>query len=264
MLEARVQIDTKSLEQDLDDVQRKQLPFATSLAINRTAQRVKAAEEAEVKRVFDRPTSRTTRGLFMQSGSKAKPEARVFLKDNQAGSGTPAAKFLLPQIEAGGRDQKRFEVALKAVGILKAGWYVVPGDHAEIDAYGNIKASQIRHILSYFRAAEMVAGSTQNMTPDKTAKLRKGSKKRRGFEYVVAQPAYQRTMGADRTSHLLPGIYRKTFFGFGTALQPVFIFVRSVRYRQRLDFHGVAERVIAKHIQSEFASAMAAALRTAR
>ena len=30
MLEARVQIDTKSLEQDLDDVQRKQLPFATS------------------------------------------------------------------------------------------------------------------------------------------------------------------------------------------------------------------------------------------
>ena len=138
MLEARVQIDTKSLEQDLDDVQRKQLPFATSLAINRTAQRVKAAEEAEVKRVFDRPTSRTTRGLFMQSGSKAKPEARVFLKDNQAGSGTPAAKFLLPQIEAGGRDQKRFEVALKAVGILKAGWYVVPGDHAEIDAYGNI------------------------------------------------------------------------------------------------------------------------------
>ena len=31
MLEARVQIDTKSLEQDLDDVQRKQLPFATLL-----------------------------------------------------------------------------------------------------------------------------------------------------------------------------------------------------------------------------------------
>lgn len=264
MIDARVQIDTKSLEQDLDDVQRKQLPFATSLAINRTAQRVKAAEEAEVKRVFDRPTSRTTRGLFMQSGSKAKPEARVFLKDNQAGSGTPAAKFLLPQIEAGGRDQKRFEVALKAVGILKAGWYVVPGAGAEIDAYGNIKASQIRHILSYFRAAEMVAGSTQNMTPEKIAKLKNGTKRRRGFEYVVAQPAYQRTIGADRTGHLAPGIYRKTFFGFGAALQPVFIFVRSVRYRQRLDFHGVAERVIAKHIRSEFAEAMAAALRTAR
>ena len=89
MLEARVQIDTKSLEQDLDDVQRKAVAVRNPLAINRTAQRVKAAEEAEVKRVFDRPTSRTTRGLFMQSGSKAKPEARVFLRTTRPAAERP-------------------------------------------------------------------------------------------------------------------------------------------------------------------------------
>ena len=100
--------------------------------------------------MFDRPTSHHARAVHAVR-EQGKARGQGIPQDNQAGSGTPAAKFLLPQIEAGGRDQKRFEVALKAVGILKAGWYVVPGDHAEIDAYGNIKASQIRHILSYFR-----------------------------------------------------------------------------------------------------------------
>jgi len=58
-----------------------QIPFATSLAINRTAQKVKVAQEKEIKDVFDRPTPFTQNSLFIKTSNKVNLTASVKLKD---------------------------------------------------------------------------------------------------------------------------------------------------------------------------------------
>ena len=69
------------LKRTLSDIERRQLPFATSLALTRTALMVKAAEVEEMKRVFDAPTRFTLNSLFVRPAKKSRLEAVVWVKD---------------------------------------------------------------------------------------------------------------------------------------------------------------------------------------
>jgi len=79
-----ISVDIRRAERIMTEIGRKQLPFATALALNDTAQDVKVAAEAEVERAFDRPTPFTKRGLFVQRASKSRLTARVAFKDIQS------------------------------------------------------------------------------------------------------------------------------------------------------------------------------------
>lgn len=268
--------DLDATIRELDELQRKQVPFATSLAINWTAQRVKDAERAEMARVFDRPSPWTLNSVFMKAGTKTKPEARVWLKDETAVStGTPSSKYLLPQIEGGDRALKGFERMLQRVLAIPAGWRSVPGEKADLDAFGNISRGQLVKILAYFRTFG-TAGFTANTTSEGAEKLRKGTRTRRGESYFAALPGKGRAVNFigmqgrsawkkdGRMQNLQPGIYRKTFFGFGASIEPIIIFVPAVSYRKRFDFHDVARRVVEVELPRQFNAALAKALATAR
>ncbi|UWQ77618.1 hypothetical protein K3725_09810 [Leisingera sp. S132] len=71
-------------ERLLSDLARKQLPYATSLALNETAQEVREAEEREIENVFDRPTRFTKRGLFLRRATKIRLTATVGVKRVQS------------------------------------------------------------------------------------------------------------------------------------------------------------------------------------
>lgn len=218
----------------------KQLRFATALAITRTAVKVKEAERAELVRAIDRPTPWTLNSIYLRKATPAKLEARVWLKDDLAGSGTPATKYLLPQVEGGARSTKRFERALQAAGALPNGWQVVPGSGALRDAYGNPSRGQIIQILSQLRIT-LVAGHTRNMSFDSAKAIR--AQRRAGGRYFVVP--------VGRTSSISPGIYIRDFIGRN--ITPVYHFKSGARrYAPRLRWYQVGDATVARHLKPEW------------
>lgn len=228
-----------------------QLPFATALALTRTAEVVKLEERAEMRRVFDRPTSYTLNSLFLKPATKSKPEAWVWVKD-ESFKGTPATKYLLPQVKGGGRNVKRFERLMQARGYLGANEYVVPGQGATLDAYGNLSRGQLQRILAQLQA---YFDPLQRETP--TSRRRKSRRRSRGGRYFVGGLP-------GRGAHLPRGVWERIQTGFGSAVRPVLLFVRRPAYRPRFDFFGVAERVGNEQLPYQMRLAVDRALATAR
>jgi len=250
----------------LSNIERRHVPFATARALTRTAQEVKAAERQEMERKLDRPTPYTLNSLFVRPATKTDLNARVWIKD-EAGKGTPANRFVGPNVEGGGRNAKRFERALQATGLMPREWRAVPAEAAQIDRFGNMAASQIRMLLSYFQSAEMRAGYSGNMTARRKGAIAKGNVKRgtRGVVYFVSHGKGQRVGASSwkngRNQNLPAGIWQRTSFGsLGTAIKPVVLFVRTAQYQSRLDFYGVAQRVSAARFEDNFKASLDAAV----
>lgn len=228
-----------------------QAKFATAVALTRTAKDdVKPALRAEMVKVFDRPTAYTLNSLFVKGATKAALEAKVWLKDNPSGKGTPADRYLAPQIYGGGRRQKGMERALQAARLMQPNQFAVPAAGAQLDANGNVKRSQIVQILSQLR-------------------LQRGA----GFESRASNSAASRRAVARQgqtyfaipvtTRGLHPGVYLKKQFAIGSAVRPVFLFVSNVRYQKRLRFFEVGEvtarTAFPRHFEAEFSRAIASA-----
>lgn len=250
----RVSIKTNaaSVISSMSDMEHRQIPFASALALTRTAQEIHRREVHEMRDVFDRPTSWTLSALRVIPATKTKLQASVEFKDF-AGKGIPATKFLPPQVYGGGRNLKRFERALALVGVLPPNHMAVPGQAAKRDAWGNMDPGQIVQILSYFRAFPEV-GYRANITDKRRAQLAKGSKKRYGVVYFATKPG-------DR---LPPGVWMREIHGLGSRIRPILIFVTRAYYDAIFDFHYVAERTAEEVLPKEFGLALAEALRTAR
>jgi hypothetical protein len=249
--------------------------FAASMATALT----RTAVKADMPRVFDRPTPYTLRQLryvpatadrlaaavgFNVARINDERGALVGYRDLGPGE-TPAGKYLQFQVDGGQRAQKRFERALQLVRILPQGWVAVPGERAKIDQYGNQSVGELRQILSFFDAAELVAGSRQNMGPLGRAKRLKGTRKKAGFEYFVVRPGERRTFvrsagaraGMKGTHLAQPGIYRRTNFALGSRIEPVLIFVKRALYKPRFDFYNQAQRITNQTLPGEIDRAIA-------
>lgn len=254
------------VQQDIDQVVGRlaeqfprQVEIAQQRAVLGTARVVKDDVVKEMQRAFDRPTRwtlnafRVALGKERMQGGIMRPEAggeisaRVEVKD---GYWYRADNYLQTQIEGGARKRKAFENALQRVGVLPAGWFAVPGQSAKLDAHGNHSPGEIRQILSWFDAAELVAGSRQNMRDAGRDKRRKGTRKKYGFEYFAVQPNARR-------GGLRPGIYRRTFMGLGGRIEPIMIFVRSTAYGKRFKFNEVASQTVRREFKPRLERALA-------
>jgi len=263
----------EALGRSLTNLQQREIPFAVVKGLTRTAKDIQTAEVEEIKSVFDRPKPWTLRSVFVKPATKSDFTAAVWLKDdatyvNYAGkivggnvgkSGTPAAKYLLPQIYGGGRNLKRFEMVLQYANVLPPGMYCVPGGGADLDVYGNIKAGQIIQIISYFRGFRE-EGYRSNITNARKAKLKKPTAKRSGYEYFAIK-----TTNGRFGRNLKPGIYRRTNFNLsGSAIKPIVMFVRKPTYQPRFDFFGVADKVANQMMMRNVQAALDDALKNPR
>lgn len=111
-----------------------QVPFATSLALNRTAEFAKSALRVEISRVFDRPKPFVVNSIFIKRASKTNLTARVFHSDK-------VSPYLKAEIEGGVRQEKRFEVKF-GKDIL------VPTKNVKLDSYGGVSKAFIAKVLS--------------------------------------------------------------------------------------------------------------------
>lgn len=74
----------RAVERGLSDFAAKQVPFATSLALNATAEEIQKEESERLGKTLDRPTPFTRRAWAVWRSSKRNLSAKVFAKDAQA------------------------------------------------------------------------------------------------------------------------------------------------------------------------------------
>lgn len=249
-MELKIRIDTAGLKRRFGDIVENQIPFAAARALTQTAKQAQAAVRTTMLEVFEQPTPYTLNSTFVRPATKSRLVARVWLKDEAVKAIAPA-KYLLPQVEGGGRRMKRSEVALQNAGILPPGWYLVPGKSVRLDGWGNVPRGLMLQIISDLRASPEVGYRANRLTK---AQARERGKRFRESRFFVVPPG----------SKAQPGIYRKIDSAFGRGAQPVFIFTAQPQYQKRLNFYGVVERISRQHLEENFAASLADALRTAR
>ncbi|MGF7160139.1 hypothetical protein FHS85_001762 [Rhodoligotrophos appendicifer] len=237
-------VDPTATLADLAKIE-KNIRFGVARGLTQTAQQAQKDLVTSASSVFDRPTRATLNGFYIQPAMRDRLEAEVGIKDELAGfaKGTPASKFLAPQVFGGGRRQKRSERALSSIGLMGNKGFLVPGSGMKLNAHGNIPGSTMIRILSDLKAAETVAGYAMN----RTAASVKRNKNYRRERYFVPKAG----------SALTPGVYRRR----GRKIAPVLIFVAEVSYTPRFDFFGIVARSVGLHgsrlIQASIEQALA-------
>lgn len=223
-----VEINTSKLTRDLQLWQKQVVPLAIAKALTFTAKAVQRELQAEMGRVFDRPTRFTLNSTYIKAATPQTLEARVKIKD-EALKALPAIKWLSPQIYGGYRGPKRSEMLLRSRGILGADEFIVPGAAARLDAHGNMSRGQMQQILSR-------VGASRDALSDAYGRVRKAKGQAYSETYFYLREPHGRLRAR--------GIYRRVIFP-GTGLskvEPVLMFVKRPRYRRRFDFFRIAEQ----------------------
>jgi hypothetical protein len=220
--------------------ERDQVPFATASALTQTAKDMKGEHVTLLPLVFDRPTRFTINSLMVTPATKSKLSASVFFKeDNRQKYGK---HYLMPQVQGGARPHKRFEFWLIKRGVMMADEYAVPARGLRLDSFGNVSAGTIVQILS-----QLAAGPDATQWETKASKKRAGSKRAR---YFVPQ------LG----SNLARGIWRHN----GKKIEPVLMFVKSVRYGVRYRFFDISRDAAEVRMPLNFDVSMNRAIASAK
>lgn len=241
MIVLDVQHNIDRVVAELSDTMARQVPFATSVAINRTAQEVPAEMGREAGRVFDRPRPFTAGpgAMYVRRSTKTNLSAVVGYKDIQA-------RYLRWQVEGGARVQKGFERLLSGMGLLPAGYRTAPGQGIRVDGYGNIPRATLNQILAQLKSG---------------ASVYSGRGKRMSLEglFVILPGAT-----APQARHLSPGIWRRIERGSERAVSPIIHYISRAAYARLLDVEGVAQKVVSDRFDANFSAALQQALATAR
>jgi hypothetical protein len=206
---------------DVRGVPARVIPYAASTALTRVA-KIAATKDipAEMRQVFDRPVRWTLNSVRVVPSTKETLSARLFVKDDAPNNGTRPEDYLLPQVEGGGRKEKRFERAMRYAGLLPAGWRAVPGQAAPLDGYGNLKRGEIQRILTATRTA---FDPYQRKTNSKRSR-----RNAKNAPYFGVTPFTGTIVGGEKfvlkPSRITPGIYRRT----GAGIKPVLIFTKRL------------------------------------
>jgi hypothetical protein len=243
MIRINISADVAKLTRHLREIERKQIPFATAMALNATAKGAQSDVKARIPSIFDRPTRWTLNAVYVQKASKSRLEADIHLKDEPMG-GTAAGKYLLPQIVGGPRPQKPFERRLSAAGIGSTG-YFAPAYGADFDGNGNMNSGQLTKILSVMGALNDVAAKGLNS---------RNKGKRRNEQYFAVNPT-------NTGNGLRPGIYKRT--GAVTSI-PVLWFIPRPSYKAIFPFPQLGADAMQRRFPGEFRKALDKALATAR
>lgn len=230
-------------ERGLMDWQRRQIPFALAVALNRMRKDVIDADRDHKERVFDRPRPFTLNSTTASPATKQKLFVEFRVREFAA-KGTPAYKYLYAQIMGGYRRQKRSEKALVARGFMdNTNGYWVPGPGVKRDAYGNVSGPTIVRILADLQAS---TDGSQNRTAQSTKRNRNYRKER----YFVPP----------KGSKLAPGVWVRR----GKSIQPALLFVSAPKYDKRYEFFENGMKVARRRLMVHFAATFNMAIRTAR
>lgn len=226
----RLTVDIKGLDAATKELTEalsaRRIASVAAAALTRAAVAGRAAVQREMAKDFDRPTPYTLGSVRYTAATPQRLEAEVYISEQRGARDPSPAVVLKPQVEGGKRGFKGLELALRAAGALPAGWYVTPGAHARLDAYGNVSRGQITQVIAFVRRQAQFG-------PKDRRRLMKGVRQAGGKFFVI--PPGGPTQ---------PGVYLADVIGRNAL--PVFIFVNRATYRKRLDFDQVVQREAAR------------------
>jgi hypothetical protein len=229
----------EELKRRLNDMGRKQVPFAAAKAITKTAKSVEKGLQGDMASAFKSASPYTQRATFSTSATKSNLTATVGLKDQKPSGGTAPSVLLKEHFTGGLRGNKPYEKAIISMAGMPAGYRAIPAGGIKKDAYGNPNRKEIGEMLGALRSRIQVF---------------KGRGKKLALVGYFIVP-----VGAH--SHLVPGIYKRIARG---ALAAMFIFVKSASYRKVLDLPRTADQIVRAEFQPNFDAAFTEAMRTAR
>ena len=128
-----VKMETERAEKYLRKAAKKQLPFATAVALTKTAKHLAEVERRSLSKHLDRPTPFTKKAFAIKPARKqdfktGRIFSRLFIKDAQE-------KYLRFAIEGGTRRPKNRAI-------------VVPGQATRLNRYGNLSRNFIKNMLA--------------------------------------------------------------------------------------------------------------------
>lgn len=132
--------DLKSVLERMQGVEKKQMPFAMSLALNKTGEHVLGETERLMEREFKSPTRWTLNAFRLKRSSKHDLEAAVERKTSVA-----KRHYLETEAEGGIRPHTGIEGLIAGQVKEAQGFdYVVPARDARLNKHGNLPMSQVR------------------------------------------------------------------------------------------------------------------------
>jgi hypothetical protein len=213
------------------DVHKRHIPFATVYAMTLTARDVKTEEISVMRRRLDRPTPYALNALQVKPATKQSLVASVEFREF---GGTPAKRFLNPQVHGGERSQKSHERQIAP--LLRGVSFLVPARGTPVDNYGNVKGATFKRIITQLKV------SSDPLNNASGSKRSKRARKASAF-FVNASG----TMVMERK---------------GTAVQPVLIGVKAPRYTKRFPFYETAAAKVAERMPINFSVALERAIST--
>jgi hypothetical protein len=233
MTDVRFKVDLSKLKPAMRDVFKKQLPYATALALTATGGYVAKAWQDEEDQKLDRPTPFTKNSTVVVPARKAKLETVVFVKDI-------AAAYLQPFVVGG----------VHSLGKKKA--ILAPKNSLPLNAYGNLPRGKLASLKG---RKDVFAGPV---------KLKSG---------LVISGVWQRGQRGERRkggygtkgSHNIKHNEAMGLTGYNnrTTLKLLIRFSDPLPVKPALRFHERAEQAVTAHFQEEFAKAWVKAKATA-
>ncbi|WP_445360533.1 hypothetical protein ACJJIL_19150 [Microbulbifer sp. EKSA005] len=238
-MDVSVKLDTSKFDKASAEL-KKQLPYASSVALNNVAFRIRGEERAAIGRIFTNPANLTLNSVLVKKATKRSGVAKVFIRD-QAPNGTAPSEYLEPSVIDENRADKRFERALRHAGLLPRGMYVVHGKEAKLNKHGNISVGIYKRILAELRANS-------------------GSKKSRADSEQGTKSKYF----VGKINGKL-GIWKRAGGKRNPTAKPILIFLKGrPNYRQRFPFIGIAQGIARRHLPIELDKAMDHAIKTSK
>ncbi|MGG5811455.1 hypothetical protein [Falsiroseomonas sp. CW058] len=144
-----IRADLRPLTRNLDDLARRQVPFATARALTAMADAAAVANRRALPSIFDRPTPFTRAGIAVAPARKNSLVARVYVKERQA-------EYLVLEETGGTRKPERSKH-----GGTGRGQALVMPKAVKRNAFGNIG---FRGLASLKRRKDVFVGKTANGT----------------------------------------------------------------------------------------------------
>jgi hypothetical protein len=226
----KVEIQGTPLNQLLNGVE-KQVRYAASVALTRTAKAAKDAMPAALERSLDRPTEFTKRGLYVKAANPSNLTAEVGFMNRQA-------SYMGLQIDGGTR-------TAGARGIK------LPGNIV-LNTFGNIPKGMIDQLKAAAQSGQLSKAIGRKLG---VGNRRKGAAP---IQLFFGKPAGSRWGNAPL------GIWRRVP-GKPGKLIPVILFAsKPAQYKPRFNFKAEVEKVVQAEWGGQFDAAFAEAMRTAR
>ena len=166
---------------------KKQLPFATSVALNNTGFDMRQAFNKGTLSAFNKPTRFTQKAFLTTKSKKTNLVVHVFAKDKE---GSDAARYLRFGVQGGTRPAKgyeRFFSGLPNDGTVNA--YFIPSQ-IKVDGFGNVTRANLKKVSAAVQNNKAFIGTPRNSSRPPGIYERDGNKLITRFVSVSTRPTY--------------------------------------------------------------------------